>query len=46
VRQSPADKDVNTEAEEGKALEAGEDTAQDLIRAAVNCRLCELAIAL
>jgi hypothetical protein len=53
VRQSPASKNVNKEAEEATALEAvtgrqtGKDTAgwEDLVRAVVNCRVCELALA-
>jgi hypothetical protein len=54
VRQSPASKDVNTEAEEaydvGCRYQAttGEDTTdwEVSVRAVVNCRACELAIAL
>jgi hypothetical protein len=54
VRQSPASKDVNTEAEEATAFgnryqaTTGEDTAdwEDLVRAVVNCRVCEIAITL
>jgi hypothetical protein len=49
--QSPIGKNVSTEAEHIVGIrhqETGEDTAdwEDLVRAVVNCRLCELAIAL
>jgi hypothetical protein len=43
VRQSPASKGVNTEVEEATALEA---VTRQLLCAVVNCKLCELAIAL
>jgi hypothetical protein len=54
VRESPVSKDVIVEAEEARVLEAvnqtttSEDTAdwEDLVRAVVNCRVCELALAL
>jgi hypothetical protein len=54
VRQPPASKDVNTEAEEAIELEAvtrkrlakTQQTEKDLVRAVLNCRVCELAIAL
>jgi hypothetical protein len=52
VRQSPASKDVNTETEDIVGIRhqatTGEDTAdsEDLVHDVVNCRLCELAIAL
>jgi hypothetical protein len=53
VRQSPANKDVNTEAEEPTILEAVTrrqpvkiQQTEELIRAVVNCRACELAITL
>jgi hypothetical protein len=48
VRQSPAGKNVITEAEVRHEETNGEDTAdrKDLVRAVVNCRICELAIAL
>jgi hypothetical protein len=49
VRQSPAGKNVSTEAEDIVGIHhqatTGEDTA-DLLRAVVNCRVCELPIAL
>jgi hypothetical protein len=47
VRQLPVSKDVNTEAEEATATNS-EDTAdwEDVMRAVVNCRVCELAIVL
>jgi hypothetical protein len=48
VRQSPATKDVNTEAEETTALGAvtrrnpvKAQGTEELVPAAVNCRLCE-----
>jgi hypothetical protein len=52
VTQSPASRDVNTEAEESTVL--GAVTKQrpvktqqtDLVRAVINCRVSELAIAL
>jgi hypothetical protein len=54
VRQSPASNDVNTEAEKATALEAVtrrqpmkiQQTEKTSVRALVNCRVCELAIAL
>jgi hypothetical protein len=52
VRQSPAGKNVITEAEDTVAIRqqgtTGEDKAgrEDLVNALVNCRVCELAIAL
>jgi hypothetical protein len=53
VRESPASKDANTEAEEATALEAVtrrqpvkiQHTEENLMRGVVNCRVCELAIA-
>jgi hypothetical protein len=49
VEQSPTGKNVRTEAEDVVRIRhqatAGEDIA-DLVRAIVNCRVCELAIAL
>jgi hypothetical protein len=50
--QSPAGKNVSTETEDIGGIHnqatTGEDTADwdDLVRAVVNCRVCELAIAL
>jgi hypothetical protein len=55
VRQSPASKGVKTEVKEatycvGNRYQAstGEDTAdwEDLVRAVVNCRMCDLTIAM
>jgi hypothetical protein len=52
VGQSPAGKNVGTEAQDIVRIRhqatIGEDTvdSEDLIRAIVNCRVCELAIAL
>jgi hypothetical protein len=53
VRQSPASKDVNTEVEESVALAAVTkqrlvkiQQVEDLLRAVVHCRVCELVIAL
>jgi hypothetical protein len=52
VRQSPAGKNVSTEGEDIVWIRyratIGEETADrgDLVRAVVNCRVCELAIAL
>jgi hypothetical protein len=52
VRYSPSSKDVNTEDEEATALEAVTrrqpvkiQQAEKTVRAVVNCRVCELAIA-
>jgi hypothetical protein len=52
VRQSPASKVVNTEPEEATALEAvtrrlvKTRQTEKTVRAVVNCRVCELAMAL
>jgi hypothetical protein len=52
VRQSPAGKNVSTEAEDIVGIRrqptTGEDTAncEDIVSAVVNCRMCELGIAL
>jgi hypothetical protein len=52
VGQSPVSKNVSTEAEDIVEIHhqatAGENTAdwEDLVRALVNCRVCELAAAL
>jgi hypothetical protein len=52
MRQSPAGKNMSLEAEDIVEIRhqatTGEDTAdwEDLVRAVVNCRVCELAIAL
>jgi hypothetical protein len=50
VRQSPASKDVNMVGEEVTALEAVTRLQpadwEDLVHTVVNCRVCELAIAL
>jgi hypothetical protein len=53
VRESPASKDVNTEAEEATALKAVTrrqpvkiQQTEKTVRAVVNCSVCELAIAL
>jgi hypothetical protein len=51
VRQSLTSKDVSTEAEEAMALEAVTrrhpmKILEKLVRAVVNCSVCELAIAL
>jgi hypothetical protein len=53
VRQSPTSKDVNTEAEEATAVEAVTrrqpveiHQTEDFVRAIVNCRACELSLAL
>jgi hypothetical protein len=50
VRQSPASKDMNTEAEEATMLEAVTrqlvkiQQTEESVRAAMNCRVCDLAI--
>jgi hypothetical protein len=52
VRQSPASRDVDTEAEEATAFEAVtrrqpiKKQHTGFVRAVVNCRVCELAAAL
>jgi hypothetical protein len=52
VRQSPASKGVNTEVEEATALEAvtrqlvKTQETENVMCSVVNCRVCELAIAL
>jgi hypothetical protein len=51
VRQSPASKNVNTEAEESTTLgdvtrQPVETDCEDLLRAVVNYRVCELEMAL
>jgi hypothetical protein len=47
VRQSPASKGVNTEAEEATALEAvtRRQPVNIQLLAIVNCRVCEIAVA-
>jgi hypothetical protein len=46
VIQSPASKDVNTEAEEAMALKAVTRRQPVKINSVVNCRKCELSLAL